>query len=184
MRRGPFRALTMTGISLILAGAAFAQTSGPAPSTGTPGTGTGPTSPRPTPSPAQPSPGTPRGSTSTPSPGSAVSPPRSGVGQSTPGITTPGTTMRGTATPGTTMPTTSGTGTSSLPPTGDGQISAGQMRSVQQALQGKGMDPGAIDGVMGPKTQEAVRNFQKAQNLPQTGRVDAQTLEKLGISPR
>ena len=82
------------------------------------------------------------------------------------------------------MPATPGSGTVSLPPAGNGQISTEQVRSVQQALQGKGMDPGATDGVMGPRTQEAVRNFQKAQNLPQTGRVDAQTLEKLGISPR
>ena len=83
-----------------------------------------------------------------------------------------------------TMPTTSGSGLSSLPPAGNGQISGEQVRSVQQALQGKGMDPGAVDGVMGPRTQDAVRNFQKAQNLPQTGRIDAPTLQKLGISPQ
>ena len=57
-----------------------------------------------------------------------------------------------------------------------------QVRSVQQALQGKGMHPGPVDGVMGPKTEQAVRDFQKKENLPQTGRIDAQTLQKLGVS--
>ena len=36
---------------------------------------------------------------------------------------------------------------------------------------------------MGPKTEQAVRDFQKKENLPQTGRIDAQTLQKLGVSP-
>ena len=55
------------------------------------------------------------------------------------------------------------------------------MRSVQQALQSKGMDPGPADGIAGPRTQAAVRAYQKDQNLPQTGNLDAQTLGKLGV---
>ena len=35
---------------------------------------------------------------------------------------------------------------------------------------------------MGPKTEQAVRDFQKRENLPQTGRIDPQTLQKLGVS--
>lgn len=31
------------------------------------------------------------------------------------------------------------------------------------------MDPGPIDGVMGARTQAALRAYQKDQNLPQTG---------------
>jgi carboxyl-terminal processing protease len=68
-----------------------------------------------------------------------------------------------------------------MPSAGNGKASTEQVKSVQQALQGKGMDPGTIDGVMGPKTQAALRDFQKEQKLPQTGRLDAQTLEKLGV---
>lgn len=80
------------------------------------------------------------------------------------------------ATPGT------GSGMSStLPSAGNGYASTAQVRSVQQALQGKGMDPGPADGIAGLKTQQAVREFQKAQNLPQTGQLDAQTLQKLGV---
>jgi peptidoglycan hydrolase-like protein with peptidoglycan-binding domain len=43
------------------------------------------------------------------------------------------------------------------------------------------MDAGLIDGIMGPKTQAALRAFQKDQNLPQTGKMDAETLAKLGV---
>ena len=57
----------------------------------------------------------------------------------------------------------------------------GQIRSAQQALQGNGMNPGAIDGIMGPRTQQAVRDYQKQHNLPQTGQLDAATLQKLGV---
>ena len=56
------------------------------------------------------------------------------------------------------------------------------MKNLQKSLQDKGMDPGPIDGVMGARTQAALRAYQKDQNLPQTGRTDAQTLEKLGVS--
>lgn len=56
------------------------------------------------------------------------------------------------------------------------------IRSVQQALNDQGYDAGAIDGQMGPSTQDALRRFQQAQNLPQTGQADARTLTALGIS--
>jgi peptidoglycan hydrolase-like protein with peptidoglycan-binding domain len=35
---------------------------------------------------------------------------------------------------------------------------------------------------MGPRTQQAVRDYQKRENLPETGQLDAATLQKLGIS--
>lgn len=57
-----------------------------------------------------------------------------------------------------------------------------QVKQVQEALKDKGHDPGPIDGVMGPKTQDALRAFQKDQNLPSTGRMDTQTLGALGVS--
>jgi peptidoglycan hydrolase-like protein with peptidoglycan-binding domain len=73
---------------------------------------------------------------------------------------------------------------SALPPVGGGFASDAQVRRVQQALQAKGMNPGPADGVAGPRTQQAVREFQKEQSLPQTGRLDAQTLQRLGVSPQ
>jgi peptidoglycan hydrolase-like protein with peptidoglycan-binding domain len=61
------------------------------------------------------------------------------------------------------------------------QANAEHVRSAQQALQSKGMDPGPADGIIGPRTQSALRAYQKEQNLPQTGRLDDQTRQRLGI---
>ena len=49
---------------------------------------------------------------------------------------------------------------------------ASLVRSAQQALKDKGYDAGAIDGQMGPATQGALRSFQQAQGLPQSGTLD------------
>jgi len=56
-----------------------------------------------------------------------------------------------------------------------------RVRSVQDALKSKGYDPGPIDGVFGPRTQAALKDFQKAEQLPVSGRQDPQTLAKLGV---
>ncbi len=58
---------------------------------------------------------------------------------------------------------------------------AARIRRVQEALKNEGHDPGPIDGVMGPKTKEALREYQKQENLQQTGRLDRETLSKLGV---
>jgi peptidoglycan hydrolase-like protein with peptidoglycan-binding domain len=63
-----------------------------------------------------------------------------------------------------------------------GGASTEQVKSVQQALQAKGMDPGPIDGIMGPKTAAALKAFQKDQKLTDSGTLDDQTREKLGVS--
>ncbi|PWT89515.1 MAG: hypothetical protein C5B54_08785 [Acidobacteria bacterium] len=55
------------------------------------------------------------------------------------------------------------------------------VKSVQEALQAKGNDPGPIDGRMGHKTTAAVKAFQKANGLKETGKVDKETAEKLGV---
>jgi len=59
-----------------------------------------------------------------------------------------------------------------------------QVRAAQQALKDKGHDPGMVDGVMGPKTQAALKDFQKSQGIQDTGRLDAETMSKLGIEGR
>jgi peptidoglycan hydrolase-like protein with peptidoglycan-binding domain len=56
-----------------------------------------------------------------------------------------------------------------------------QVKAVQQALKDKGHDPGPVDGVIGPKTQAALKDFQKSQGLQETGRLDAETTAKLGM---
>ena len=57
-----------------------------------------------------------------------------------------------------------------------------QVRQVQTALQSRGFDPGPIDGVMGPKTTAALKAFQKDQKLTESGRLDDQTRDKLGVT--
>jgi len=61
---------------------------------------------------------------------------------------------------------------------------ADQVKAVQQALKDQGHDPGAIDGVMGPKTQAALRDYQQKQGLKATGRLDAETSAKLGVEAK
>ena len=56
-----------------------------------------------------------------------------------------------------------------------------QVMGMQQALKDKGFDPGATDGVMGPKTTEALKAYQKSENLPTTGTMDGDTGAKLGV---
>ncbi|MFN0204105.1 MAG: peptidoglycan-binding domain-containing protein [Bacteroidia bacterium] len=51
---------------------------------------------------------------------------------------------------------------------------------VQNALRGKGYDPGPTDNVLGPLTRAALIKFQKDNNLPQ-GRLDYETMKALGI---
>jgi hypothetical protein len=62
-----------------------------------------------------------------------------------------------------------------------GQYDSSTVRNVQQALQNKGYDVGPIDGVMGPKTQSALREFQQQQGLTRSGRIDRQTLSALDV---
>lgn len=55
------------------------------------------------------------------------------------------------------------------------------VKSAQEALKGKGYDPGEVDGAMGPRTSTAIKEFQQAEGLRVTGRLDAETRTKLGI---
>lgn len=53
--------------------------------------------------------------------------------------------------------------------------------AAQQALQKEGLNPGPIDGYMGPRTSAAVREFQQKQQLQVTGQLDPETLGRLGV---
>jgi peptidoglycan hydrolase-like protein with peptidoglycan-binding domain len=59
--------------------------------------------------------------------------------------------------------------------------SADEIMKAKDALRAKGLNPGPMDGTMDVKTQEALRQFQKSNNLPVTGMLDSQTAAKLGI---
>lgn len=57
-----------------------------------------------------------------------------------------------------------------------------QVKAAQEALKEKGFDPGPADGMMGPRTRAALREFQKKEGIQTTGRLDAETMSKLGVS--
>src|SRR3984893_16873095 len=56
--------------------------------------------------------------------------------------------------------------------------------SVQSELARRGYYHGAIDGVIGSGSRQAIRGFQSAQGLPVTGVIDRKVLKGLGISYR
>jgi peptidoglycan hydrolase-like protein with peptidoglycan-binding domain len=59
---------------------------------------------------------------------------------------------------------------------------ASKIRAVQQALNSRGYNVGPIDGQFGASTQDALRRFQQASNLPATGELTPSTLSALGVS--
>jgi hypothetical protein len=63
-----------------------------------------------------------------------------------------------------------------------GSADSSTIRSAQQALDDKGYDAGSADGRMGPRTESALKQFQQAQGMPQTGALDSKTLSALGVS--
>lgn len=62
-----------------------------------------------------------------------------------------------------------------------GTVNAAQVRQAQQKLNDMGYRAGQVDGVWGPNTQAAIRNFQQAKGLEATGRLNPQTINALGI---
>ena len=54
------------------------------------------------------------------------------------------------------------------------------IRKVQLALQKKGINPGPIDGKIGPLTKQAIHSFQDRYGIKSSGDVDNQTLFALG----
>lgn len=76
--------------------------------------------------------------------------------------------------------TTSGSTASATSP----RYESALVRNVQQALNDKGYSAGAVDGQWGPATEDAVRRFQRASGLPQTGALEQSTLTALGVSSR
>jgi peptidoglycan hydrolase-like protein with peptidoglycan-binding domain len=50
---------------------------------------------------------------------------------------------------------------------------------AQRQLKALGFNPGTIDGNLGPQTEAALREYQRAYRLPPTGRMDEATLRSL-----
>jgi len=72
-------------------------------------------------------------------------------------------------------------GSASAGSTRGAQPSSATIRELQRRLANRGFNPGAPDGIMGPATRAALVQFQRAGNLPVTGRADRDTLNALGI---
>jgi len=59
-------------------------------------------------------------------------------------------------------------------------IAGDLVRNVQEMLKRAGLDVGPIDGILGPRTAAALREFQRQHGLPQSGEPDEATLRELG----
>ena len=53
------------------------------------------------------------------------------------------------------------------------------VRDAQRQLKALGFDPGSTDGTFGPQTEAALRAYQQAYRLPETGRLDEVTARSL-----
>jgi N-acetylmuramoyl-L-alanine amidase len=61
------------------------------------------------------------------------------------------------------------------------QMSQAEIRQVQERLKELGYYDGAIDGIYGPNTAEAIREYQQAQGLAVTGSFNQETAQALQI---
>ena len=57
-----------------------------------------------------------------------------------------------------------------------------EIMQAQEKLKSEHLYQGAVDGVLGPETEQALKGYQQKSGLQQTGRLDRQTAQKLGIS--
>jgi hypothetical protein len=58
-------------------------------------------------------------------------------------------------------------------------LTASRIAQAQRRLNAAGFDPGPADGTLGPKTREALRQYQRSKGFPATGELDAHTLAAL-----
>lgn len=56
------------------------------------------------------------------------------------------------------------------------------VKQAQQKLSAQGHEVGPADGIMGPKTQEGLKEFQQSKGLEATGELNRETLSALGVS--
>ena len=58
------------------------------------------------------------------------------------------------------------------------------VREAQRVLEDLGYRPGPVDGVVGHRTQAALARYQRAERIPVTGLLDAETMVRLDIQQR
>ena len=62
---------------------------------------------------------------------------------------------------------------------GQTDMQQGDIRQVQERLKDAGLNPGPVDGQLGAQTREAIKEYQKAHGLAQTGQLDEPTRDLL-----
>jgi len=60
------------------------------------------------------------------------------------------------------------------------RLSRNQLKQLQQELKSAGLYKGAVDGLMGRQTKQAISQFQQQNGLNPTGTLDQQTLAAIG----
>lgn len=63
----------------------------------------------------------------------------------------------------------------------DPPMTGARVRALQRALAERGFPPGAEDGVFGPSTDRALRDYQRRALLPETGALDRATAFELNL---
>ncbi len=58
------------------------------------------------------------------------------------------------------------------------------VREAQRALRDLGYRPGPLDGIVGPRTKQALARYQQAEQIQVTGRLDSETMVRLDIQQR
>jgi peptidoglycan hydrolase-like protein with peptidoglycan-binding domain len=61
-------------------------------------------------------------------------------------------------------------------------VSPDTVKHIQSNLRGQSLYSGPIDGIVGPKTRTALRQYQQQQGLTPTGDIDTTTLQRLNVS--
>ena len=69
-------------------------------------------------------------------------------------------------------------------PTEDRGLSRAERREVQEHLIAQGFDIGNADGMIGPKSREAIRSFQSTRGMPVDGRAGGRVLDALRAGSR
>jgi peptidoglycan hydrolase-like protein with peptidoglycan-binding domain len=64
------------------------------------------------------------------------------------------------------------------------QPTTDRYREIQQALSDKGYFAGQPDGTWGPESVDALKRFQRDQNLTEDGKLGSMSLIALGLGPK
>lgn len=62
-------------------------------------------------------------------------------------------------------------------------VEGSQLKRVQSALADLGLYKGALDGLAGPQTKDAIENYQRIVGVEATGGINAELLQHLGLVP-